>query len=119
MYLLILCFVYERQIIIKKNYAVKLLHNLGIPSHLDGYKYLKMILLENYNNNKKFYTFVEQKYKIDKRIIERSIRYAIEVGWNRANYKDIEEIFGNSIEVLRSKPTNLEFINAVLERLND
>lgn len=111
----------ERQSFIIENQdsVVAILHNLGIPSHLDGYKYLKLILSENLKDEKNFYSFIENKHSINQANVERSIRYAIEVGWNRASYQHIETIFGNSIELMRSKPTNLEFITAVFEQLND
>ena len=83
-----------------------------------GYKYLKEIFMNNEENDlNEYYIFIVNKFAIDKKIVERSIRYAIEIGWNRASYKHIEEIFGHSLDLMKNKPTNYEFIAAVLERL--
>ena len=49
--------------------------------------------------------------------VERAIRHAIEVSWNRGNWDLMEEIFGNSVDIDRAKPTNSEFIVTVADKL--
>ncbi len=99
---------------------INILHELGIPSHLNGYRYLKELLYENSIccfNRKNIYLCLIKKYKLSKNVIERSIRYAIDVGWNRGNFIFIEELFGYSINVDKNKPTNHEFILTVIEKI--
>ena len=99
----------------------KKLHDLGVPSHLNGYSYIKDIINQLCCENKitKFYDYLEEKHSLDKSIFESSIRYAIEVAWKRANYESIEEIFGYSIEQNRGKPTNYEFIITLSECIEE
>jgi len=108
------------QIIYDKIFHI--LHNLGIPSHLDGYKYLKYLLYETIALNSldnDYYSFLETKLNIDRKIIEKSIRYAIDIGWSRGNNCYAEKVFGYSINLNKNKPTNYEFIFTILEVLKN
>ena len=103
---------------------IYLLHQLGVPSHIKGYRYLKEGINIMYFNpeegrkiTKKLYPDIANKFDTTNTNVERSIRHAIELGWNRGNYKLIEEIFGYSIDIERSKPTNSEFIITVADKL--
>ncbi|HOP66078.1 MAG TPA: sporulation transcription factor Spo0A, partial [Bacilli bacterium] len=104
--------------------TINLLHSLGIPSHIKGYKYLKeaiFMVYEDYllatNVMKGLYQKIANKNNTTVLRVERAMRHAIEIGWNRGDYNLIEELFGNSIDFNKSKPTNLEFITTIVDKL--
>ena len=95
----------------------KLLHLFGIPSSIRGYHYLiDGIYLVYTNSNyikhvtKLLYPKIAIQNMATPSRVERAIRNAIEIGWNRGDYKLMEEVFGNSIDINKAKPTNSEFI---------
>lgn len=101
-----------------------LLHNLGIPSHIRGYQYIKegiLIVYRNGNNisyiTKDVYPEVSKKFKTTPTRVERAIRHAIEISWNRGDINLMEEIFGNSLNINRDKPTNAEYLTTIADRL--
>jgi len=101
-----------------------LLHNLGIPSHIRGYQYIKegiLIVYKNGNNisyiTKDVYPEIADKFKTTATRVERAIRHAIEVSWNRGDLNLMEEIFGNSLNINRDKPTNAEFLTTIADRI--
>ena len=102
----------------------KLLHQLGIPSHIKGYTYIRESVFLFYKNNdayggitKEIYPEVAIRYSTTASRVERAIRHAIEVSWTRGDYDLMEEIFGNSVAFDRAKPTNSEFIATIADRL--
>lgn len=102
----------------------KLLHQLGIPSHIKGYNYIRESVFLFYKNSdiyhgvtKELYPEVAIKYSTTASRVERAIRHAIEVSWSRGDYDLMEEIFGNSVAFERAKPTNSEFIATIADRL--
>ncbi|MBP5678577.1 MAG: sporulation transcription factor Spo0A [Bacilli bacterium] len=102
----------------------KVLHELGIPSHMKGYLYLKEGIEKIYENpelakeiTKKLYPMIAKKYHSSTIRVERSIRHAIEVGWNRANWDFTEEVFGYSIDSEKAKPTNREYMTTIAEKI--
>lgn len=102
----------------------KLLHQLGIPSHIKGYTYIRESVFLFYKNReiyggitKEVYPEVALRYSTTASRVERAIRHAIEVSWNRGDYDLMEEIFGNSVAFDRAKPTNAEFIATIADRL--
>ena len=93
------------------------LKSLGLPAHLDGYKYIRSALLYTINDpgiispiTKKLYPTLAEKYNTTKSCIERAIRHAIEVSWQRGNKKLISDIFGYCRDSIISRPTNAEYI---------
>ena len=103
--------------------VTKLLHELGVPSHIKGYQYIREGILLLYNNSdiigitKELYPEIANKYDTSVSRVERAIRHAIEVSWNRGNLDLMEEIFGHSVDYDRAKPTNSEFIVTVADKL--
>lgn len=102
----------------------KLLHQLGIPSHIKGYTYIRESVFLFYKNSelyggitKEIYPEVALRYSTTASRVERAIRHAIEVSWTRGDYDLMEEIFGNSVAFDRAKPTNSEFIATIADRL--
>ena len=102
----------------------KILHELGIPSHIKGYQYIRdgvSLVFENPEMiggiTKELYPELASKFDTTVSRVERAIRHAIEVSWNRGNWDLMEEIFGNSVDIDRAKPTNSEFIVTVADKL--
>ncbi len=101
-----------------------LLHNLGIPSHVRGYQYIKEGILIVYRNSrsisyitKDVYPLIAKKFDTTPTRVERAIRHAIEISWNRGDINLMEEIFGNSLNVNRDKPTNAEYLTTLADRI--
>ena len=102
----------------------KILHELGMPSHIKGYQYIRDGIIMIYDNpeivggiTKELYPDVAKKYNTTVSRVERAIRHAIEVSWNRGNWDLMEEIFGHSVDIDKAKPTNSEFIVTVADKL--
>jgi len=102
----------------------KILHELGIPSHIKGYQYIRDGVCMIFDNpemiggiTKELYPELASKFDTTVSRVERAIRHAIEVSWNRGNWDLMEEIFGNSVDIDRAKPTNSEFIVTVADKL--
>lgn len=100
-----------------------LLHDLGIPSHVRGYQYIREGIMLLYANDgyttavtKEIYPKIALKYQTTSSRVERAIRHAIEISWNRGDIKLMEDLFGNSIDFDRSRPTNSEFLSTVADR---
>jgi two-component system response regulator (stage 0 sporulation protein A) len=101
-----------------------MLHELGVPSHIKGYEYIRESIIMVYNNSsfigkitKSLYPSIATKFKTTPSRVERAIRHAIEVSWNRGDYEYMEELFGHSVDFDRAKPTNSEFIVTAADRL--
>lgn len=99
------------------------LHDLGIPSNLKGYDYLKEAILMKFNDKtityvtKDIYPRIAKEFNTKPENVERNIRHAIEVSCIRGNYEFIHEIFRNTKNTEKEKPTNYEFISTITERL--
>lgn len=100
-----------------------ILHGLGIPSHLKGYQYIREGIIIMYDKElntlitKEVYPEIAYKYDTTASRVERAIRHAIEVSWIRGDLKIMEELFGNSIDFERAKPTNSEFLTTIADRI--
>ena len=101
-----------------------MLHNLGIPSNLKGYSYIRDGIEMMYNDTsmmgaitKELYPRLARSYETTSSRVERAIRHAIEISWSRGDYDYMEELFGNSVDCDKSKPTNGEFIVTLADRL--
>ena len=102
----------------------KILHELGIPSHIKGYQYIREgvgIIFERPETiggiTKELYPELAMKFDTTVSRVERAIRHAIEVSWNRGNIDVMEEIFGHSVDYDKAKPTNSEFIATIADHL--
>jgi two-component system, response regulator, stage 0 sporulation protein A len=101
-----------------------IIHEIGVPAHIKGYQYLREAITMVYNNieilgaiTKTLYPAIAQKYKTTPSRVERAIRHAIEVAWTRGNIDSISLLFGYTINISKSKPTNSEFIAMVADKL--
>ena len=104
--------------------VTKLLHGLGVPSHIKGYQYIREGVILMYEKpdivgaiTKELYPEIANKFDTTVSRVERAIRHAIEVSWNRGDIDLMEEIFGHSVDYDRAKPTNSEFIVTVSDKL--
>ena len=104
--------------------VTKILHELGVPSHIKGYQYIREGIMLIYDDpamvggiTKELYPEVAKKYDTTVSRVERAIRHAIEVSWNRGNWQLMEDIFGHSVDIDKAKPTNSEFIVTVADKL--
>ena len=86
--------------------------------------YLRSAILETYINTdflgqitKVLYPEIARKYQTTSSRVERAIRHAIEVAWNRGNIDAIDDIFGYTINASKAKPTNSEFIAMIADKL--
>lgn len=102
----------------------KTLHELGVPSHIKGYQYIREGIALVYKNpeiiggiTKELYPEIADKYDSTVSRVERAIRHAIEVSWNRGNWELMEDIFGHSVDIDKAKPTNSEFIVTIADKL--
>lgn len=102
----------------------RLLHELGMPSHIKGYEYIREGIILLYNDptiiggiTKELYPEIAEKYNTSVSRVERAIRHAIEVSWNRGNIDLMEEVFGHSVDYDKAKPTNSEFIVTIADKL--
>lgn len=100
------------------------IHEIGVPAHIKGYLYLREAITMVYNEvdllgaiTKSLYPRIGEKYNTTASRVERAIRHAIEVAWNRGNMDSIRNLFGYTINVSKAKPTNSEFIAMVADKL--
>jgi len=101
-----------------------IIHEIGVPAHIKGYQYLREAITMVYNNieilgaiTKTLYPAIAEKFRTTPSRVERAIRHAIEVAWTRGNIESISHLFGYTINVAKSKPTNSEFIAMVADKL--
>ena len=104
--------------------VTKIIHQIGIPAHIKGYQYLRTAILMTIENNdiinsvtKILYPSVAKKYQTTTSRVERAIRHAIEVAWDRGDVDTLNAYFGYTIQNTRGKPTNSEFIAMIADNL--
>ena len=103
----------------------KLLHDLGMPSHIKGYQYIRDAIILMHDDptyfsgiTKQLYPEIAKRYDTTASRVERAIRHAIEVSWSRGDYDLMDEIFGHSVDFDRAKPTNSEFLATLADKVN-
>lgn len=104
--------------------VTNIIHDVGVPAHIKGYQYLRDGIIMAVNDvevinqiTKQLYPDLAKKYKTTPSRVERAIRHAIEVAWNRGHIESMENIFGYTINSNRGKPTNSEFIAMIADKL--
>lgn len=102
----------------------KIFHQIGIPAHIKGYQYLRTAIMYSVNDSqmignitKALYPSVAKMYKTTTSRVERAIRHAIEVAWDRGDVETLNSYFGYTIQSSRGKPTNSEFIAMIADSL--
>ncbi|MGP4072433.1 sporulation transcription factor Spo0A [Piscibacillus sp. B03] len=101
-----------------------IIHEVGVPAHIKGYLYLREAISMVYHDiellgsiTKVLYPDIAKKYNTTASRVERAIRHAIEVAWNRGNIDSLSSIFGYTVSVSKAKPTNSEFIAMIADKL--
>ena len=104
--------------------VTKVIHQIGVPAHIKGYQYLRFAILMTIDDSdvinsvtKVLYPTVAKKYQTTTSRVERAIRHAIEVAWDRGDVDTLNSYFGYTIQNTRGKPTNSEFIAMIADNL--
>lgn len=100
------------------------IHQIGVPAHIKGYQYLRTAIMMTIENTdlinsitKELYPSVAKTYGTTSSRVERAIRHAIEVAWDRGDVDVINSYFGYTVQSTRGKPTNSEFIALISDKL--
>ena len=107
-----------------KNMVTSIIHEIGVPAHIKGYQYLReaiMIAVEDMDVinavTKVLYPEVAKRFATTPSRVERAIRHAIEVAWDRGDLETLQKYFGYTVSNAKGKPTNSEFIAMIADRL--
>ncbi len=102
----------------------EIMHQIGVPAHIKGYQYLREAIMLSINDQetmssvtKVLYPTVAKMYSTTSSRVERAIRHAIEVAWDRGDVDVLSSYFGYTIQNTRGKPTNSEFIAMISDKL--
>lgn len=102
-----------------------IIHEIGVPAHIKGYQYLREAIglavddMEIINAvTKVLYPAVAKKFNTTSSRVERAIRHAIEVAWDRGDLETLQKYFGYTVSNAKGKPTNSEFIAMIADRIS-
>ena len=100
------------------------IHQVGVPAHIKGYQYLREAIMMAVKDmeavgaiTKILYPAIAKHFKTTSSRVERAIRHAIEVAWDRGDLETLQAYFGYTVSGLKGKPTNSEFISMIADRL--
>lgn len=106
-----------------ENDVTKMIREIGIPAHIKGYQYIREGIMMSVKDpeilnyiTKYLYPSIAKKYHTTTSSVERAIRHAIEVAWNRGKLDAMEALFGYSVNSGKGKPTNSEFIALIADK---
>lgn len=101
-----------------------IIHEVGVPAHIKGYQYLREAILIAVKDmevinavTKILYPEVAKRFNTTSSRVERAIRHAIEVAWDRGDLETLQKYFGYTVSNAKGKPTNSEFIAMIADRL--
>ena len=104
--------------------VTSIIHEIGVPAHIKGYQYLREAIVMTAENmdvinavTKILYPEVAKKFGTTASRVERAIRHAIEVAWDRGDLETLQKYFGYTVSNAKGKPTNSEFIAMIADRL--
>lgn len=104
--------------------VTNIIHQMGVPAHIKGYQYLREAILLVIKDvgllsavTKELYPTIAEEYETTPSRVERAIRHAIELAWDRGNVDLMNKFFGYTINIERGKPTNSEFIAMISDKL--
>ena len=104
--------------------VTKIIHQIGVPAHIKGYQYLRTAIMLTIKDSdvinsvtKVLYPSVAKKYSTTTSRVERAIRHAIEVAWDRGDVDVLTSYFGYTVNTSRGKPTNSEFIAMIADNM--
>ena len=108
-----------------KNMVTAVIHEIGVPAHIKGYQYLREAIIITVQDmdvinavTKVLYPAVAKRFNTTPSRVERAIRHAIEVAWDRGDLETLQKYFGYTVSNAKGKPTNSEFIAMIADRLN-
>ncbi len=112
---------YEKSL---ESLVTDVIHEIGVPAHIKGYQYLREAIILSVNNmeminavTKVLYPEVAKTFGTTPSRVERAIRHAIEVAWDRGDIEILQKFFGYTVSNIKGKPTNSEFIAMIADRL--
>ena len=101
-----------------------MLHEIGIPAHIKGYQYLRDAIVISVQDQemltsvtKILYPSIAKKHQTTPSRVERAIRHAIEVAWDRGDLETLQKFFGYTVSNTKGKPTNSEFIAMIADKI--
>lgn len=104
--------------------VTEMIHQLGVPAHVKGYHYIRSAILHCIENDemlecitKLLYPSVAEEFSTTPSRVERAIRHAIELAWDRGNVETLNSFFGYTVNTGKGKPTNSEFIALVTDKI--
>ena len=104
--------------------VTSIIHEIGVPAHIKGYQYLReaiMIAVDDMEVinaiTKVLYPQVAKAFQTTPSRVERAIRHAIEVAWDRGDLDTLQRFFGYTVSNTKGKPTNSEFIALIADKL--
>ena len=105
--------------------VTEIIHEIGVPAHIKGYQYLREAIILTINDmdainavTKVLYPEVARKFATTPSRVERAIRHAIEVAWDRGDVETLQKFFGYTVSGIKGKPTNSEFIAMIADHLS-
>ena len=114
----------EERAVALKNRVTAVIHEIGVPAHIKGYQYLREAIIIAVNDlevinavTKVLYPAVAKRFATTPSRVERAIRHAIEVAWDRGDLETLQKYFGYTVSNAKGKPTNSEFIAMISDRL--
>lgn len=104
--------------------VTSIIHEIGVPAHIKGYQYLREAIIIAVNDmdvinaiTKVLYPQVARTFQTTPSRVERAIRHAIEVAWDRGDLDTLQRFFGYTVSNTKGKPTNSEFIALIADKL--
>lgn len=104
--------------------VTEVIHQVGVPAHIKGYQYLREAIMMAVHDmdtvgaiTKILYPSIAKKFHTTSSRVERAIRHAIEVAWDRGDLETLQSYFGYTVSGVKGKPTNSEFISMIADRL--
>lgn len=105
--------------------VTEIIHEIGIPAHIKGYQYLREAIVRVVEDmdiinavTKELYPNVAREFHTTPSRVERAIRHAIEVAWDRGDVDVLHQYFGYTVSNIKGKPTNSEFIAMIADKLS-
>lgn len=104
--------------------VTEVIHEIGVPAHIKGYQYIREAIVQTVKDmdlinavTKALYPMVAKKYGTTPSRVERAIRHAIEVAWDRGDLEVLQKYFGYTVSNIKGKPTNSEFVALISDKL--
>ncbi|MBR5516245.1 MAG: sporulation initiation factor Spo0A C-terminal domain-containing protein [Clostridia bacterium] len=104
--------------------VTRLLHRIGVPAHIKGHEYLRIAIIlaveypdKGYSMTKYIYPEIARRFSVSYASVERAMRTAVELSWDRGDITLLSELFEYTISCEKGKPTNYEFVSLLADRI--